>query len=63
MANIEIDGEKKKTRVTDYHKKNKPITWIRMDESSGNKCKHRDTIFKNTKHPRRSRHHGPEKKP
>ena len=34
MANIEMDGEKKKLRVTDYYKKNEPITRTRLDETS-----------------------------
>ena len=36
MATIEMDGEKKKIRAIDHHKKNKPITWIRLDETPGN---------------------------
>ena len=35
MATLEMEGEKGKIRATDHHKKNKPITWIRLDETPG----------------------------
>ena len=36
MTTIEKDGETKKNRAIDHHEKNKPITWIRLDETPGN---------------------------
>ena len=60
MANLEMDGEK--TRYTDHHKKNKPITRIRLDETSGNKLKHRETKYANSQYPRRPRYCRPEEK-